>query len=66
MSEERDEVNTDDKEWKLQIHMNIVSSMTVNEFQNQLEKHKIECNTIDNYVFDLAKAIMENSDERKI
>ena len=46
--------------------MNIVSSMTVNEFQNQLEKHKIECNTIDNYVFDLAKAIMESSDERKI
>ena len=42
---------------------NKVTSMTVDEFQNQLEKHKIECSTMDNYVFDLAKAIKESSNE---
>ncbi len=43
-----------------------VTSMTVDEFQTQLEKHKIECSSIDNYVFDLAKAIKESKDGRKI
>jgi hypothetical protein len=41
--------------------------MTVDEFQTQLEKHKIDANTMDNYVFDLAKALMKSkSNERYI
>lgn len=50
-----------DDEWKMQCALNTVSMMTVDEFQNQLEKHKIESNTMDNYVFNLAKAIKESS-----
>tara|TARA_R100000426_G_scaffold4269_4_gene6636 strand:+ start:533 stop:697 length:165 start_codon:yes stop_codon:yes gene_type:complete len=50
-----------DEEWRLQTALGIVSRMTVDEFQTELEKHKIDCNTIDNYVFDLAKAIKESS-----
>ena len=50
-----------DEEWIMQCALKTVSMMTVDEFQNQLEKHKIECNTMDNYVFDLAKAIKESS-----
>jgi|TARA_R100000081_G_C4670347_1_gene92179 hypothetical protein len=49
-----------EEEWQMQTAINIVSSMTVDEFQTQLEKHKIESNTIDNYVFDLAKALKES------
>lgn len=51
----------DEDKWKLNCALGIVSRMTVDEFQTELEKHKIECNTIDNYVFDLAKAIKESS-----
>ena len=42
-----------------------ISSMTVDEFQNQLEKHKIDYWKIDSYVFDLAKVLigMESSNE---
>lgn len=50
-----------DEEWRMQCALGMVSRMTVDEFQNELEKYKIECNTIDNYVFDLAKAIKENN-----
>jgi hypothetical protein len=49
-----------EEEWQMQTALNIVSSMTVDEFQTQLEKHKIESNTMDNYVFDLAKALKES------
>jgi hypothetical protein len=49
-----------DEEWKMQCALNTVSMMTVDEFQTQLEKHKIESNTMDNYVFDLAKALKES------
>jgi hypothetical protein len=31
-----------EEEWQMQTALNIVSSMTVDEFQTQLEKHKIE------------------------
>ena len=55
-----------EEEWQMQTAINIVSSMTVDEFQTQLEKHKIESNTMDNYVFDLAKAIKESANGRKI
>ena len=55
-----------EEEWQMQTAINIVSSMTVDEFQTQLEKHKIESNTIDNYVFDLAKALKESKYGRKI
>ena len=55
-----------DEKWKLNCALGIVSRMTVDEFQTELEKHKIECNTMDNYVFDLAKAIKESADGRKI
>ena len=34
--------------------------MTVDKFQTQLEKHKIDANTMDNYVFDLSKAVMRS------
>ena len=64
--EERDEVNTDDTELHIQVHMNIVSSMSVNEFQNELEKYKIPNWEIDHMVYDLAKAIKESADGRKI
>ena len=42
-----------------------ILSMTVDEFQNQLEKHKIDYWKIDSYVFDLAKVLigMESSNE---
>ena len=50
-----------DEDWRLQTALSIVSRMTVDEFQTELEKHKIDCNTMDNYVFDLAKAIKESS-----
>ena len=50
-----------DEKWRMKCALNTVSMLTVDEFQTQLEKHKIECNTIDNYVFDLAKAIKESS-----
>lgn len=49
-----------EEEWKMQCALNTVSMMTVDEFQTQLEKHKIESNTMDNYVFDLAKALKES------
>ena len=55
-----------EEEWQMQTALNIVSSMTVDEFQTQLEKHKIESNTMDNYVFDLAKALKESKYGRKI
>lgn len=55
-----------EEEWQMQTALNIVSSMTVDEFQTQLEKHKIESNTMDNYIFDLAKALKESKYGRKI
>lgn len=64
-NEERDEVNTDDTELNIQVHMNIVSTMTVDYFQSQLEKHKIPNWEIDHMVYDLAKAIAESEDARK-
>jgi hypothetical protein len=45
--------------------MKIVSTMTVDYFQNQLEKHKIPNWEIDHMVYDLAKAIAESEDARK-
>ena len=65
-NEERDEVNTDESELHIQVHMNIVSSMTVDNFQNELEKHKIPNWEIDHMIYDLAKAIAESEDARKI
>ena len=65
-NEERDEVNTDESELHIQFHMNIVSSMTVDNFQNELEKHKIPNWEIDHMIYDLAKAIAESEDARKI
>ena len=35
------------EEWDLQIALNKVSSMTVDKFQTQLEKQKIDANTMD-------------------
>jgi len=52
----------DKESWDLQIALNKVSSMTVDKFQTQLEKHKIDANTMDNYVFDLAKALMRSKE----
>ena len=65
-NEERDEVNTDESELHIQVHMKIVSSMTVDNFQNELEKHKIPNWEIDHMIYDLAKAIAESEDARKI
>ena len=65
-NEERDEVNTDESELHIQVHMNIVSSMTVDNFQNELEKHKIPNWEIDHMIYDLAKSIAESEDARKI
>ena len=56
----------DEDKWKLNCALGIVSRMTVDKFQTELEKYKIESNTMDNYVFDLAKAIKESKDGRKI
>tara|TARA_R100001086_G_scaffold224356_1_gene142323 strand:+ start:279 stop:503 length:225 start_codon:yes stop_codon:yes gene_type:complete len=46
-----------DEEWRMQCALGMVSRMTVDEFQTELEKYKIECNSIDTYVYDLAKAL---------
>ena len=47
--------------------LNKISSMTVDEFQDELEKYKIDYWTIDSYIFDLAKVLMKNkSNERYI
>ena len=35
-----------EEEWQMQTALNIVSSMTVDEFQTKLEKHKIDSNTL--------------------
>ena len=53
-------------EWLMQNAIYTVNSMTVDEFQTALEKYKIDSNTLDNYVFDLAKALKESKDGRKI
>ena len=53
-----------EEEWQMQTALNIVSSMTVDEFQTKLEKHKIDSNTLDNYIFDLAKALKERKNGR--
>lgn len=65
-NEERDEVNTDESELHIQVHMNIVSSMTVDNFQSELEKHKIPNWEIDHMIYDLAKALTESENARKI
>lgn len=65
-NEERDEVNTDESELHIQVHMNIVSSMTVDNFQSELEKHKIPNWEIDHMIYDLAKALAESENARKI
>lgn len=65
-NEERDEVNTDESELHIQVHMNIVSSMTVDNFQSELEKHKIPNWEIDHMIYDLAKALSESENARKI
>ena len=54
-----------DEEWRMQCALTTVSMMTVDEFQTQLEKHKIECNTMDNYIFDLAKALKKSKSEER-
>ena len=55
-----------DEEWRMQCALNTVSMMTVDEFQNQCEKHKITNWEIDHMVYDLAKALKESKDGRKI
>ena len=41
-----------------------ISAMSVDDFQNNLEKYKIDNNIIDNYVFDLAKSLMEEENDK--
>ena len=55
-----------DEEWLMQNAIHTVTSMTVDEFQNQCEKHKITNWEIDHMVYDLAKALKESADGRKI
>jgi len=55
-----------DEEWRMQCALNTVSMMTVDEFQNQLEKYKITNWEIDHMIYDLAKVIKESADGRKI
>ena len=50
----------DKKSWDLQIALNKVTSMRVDKFQTELEKHNIDANTMDNFIFDLAKALMRS------
>jgi len=40
-----------------------VTSMNVEDFQNELEKQGLEFRTLDNYIFDLAQAIKESKKE---
>ena len=42
-----------------------VTSMNVEDFQNELEKQGLEFRTLDNYIFDLAQAIKESKKEGK-
>ena len=39
-----------------------VGSMSVNDFQNECDKHFVHDWTIDNMVFDLAKALMRSKE----
>mgnify|MGYP005993168121 CR=1 FL=1 len=48
-------------EWFMQEAMDTVTSMTVDEFQNECDKHFI-VNNVDDYVFDLAKALMRSKE----
>jgi len=50
-----------EEEWQMQTALNIISSMTVDEFQNKCDKHFV-VNNIDDYVFDLAKALMRSKE----
>ena len=38
-----------------------INNMSVQRFQNELEKHNIECKILDNYVFDLATALKKSN-----
>ena len=42
-----------------------ITAMSVNEFQNICENHKVPAWEIDHMVYDLAKAIAESEDARK-
>ena len=48
-------------EWLMQNAIYTVNSMTVDEFQNECDKHFI-VNNVDDYVFDLAKALMRSKE----
>tara|TARA_R100000655_G_C2851130_1_gene169577 strand:+ start:235 stop:444 length:210 start_codon:yes stop_codon:yes gene_type:complete len=51
----------DEEKNAMKVSLAIVSQMSVEDFQTELENHKIESNTIDNYIFDLAKALSESN-----
>ena len=52
-------MTSDEEKNAMKVSLAIVSQMSVEDFQTELENHKIESNTIDNYIFDLAKALSE-------
>ena len=56
-----------DEEWRMQCALGMVSRMTVDEFQTTCESNNIDCDSIDNMVYDLAKALTKSkSNERYI
>ena len=54
-------MTSDEEKNAMKVSLAIVSQMSVEDFQTELENHKIESNTIDNYIFDLAKALSESN-----
>tara|TARA_R100000742_G_C4240654_1_gene60419 strand:+ start:364 stop:546 length:183 start_codon:yes stop_codon:yes gene_type:complete len=54
----------DKRKLDLELALIKISAMSVDDFQNNLEKYKIDNNIIDNYVFDLAKSLMEEENDK--
>jgi|9_EtaG_2_1085328.scaffolds.fasta_scaffold07078_2 recombinational DNA repair protein RecT len=51
---------------ELKANLKKIGNMTVDKFQNQLEEYKVghsnDCQIIDNFIFDLAKALSESKE----
>ena len=52
-------INKEERD-KIKAALAKVTSMNVEDFQTELEKQGLEFRTLDNYIFDLAKAIKES------
>jgi len=56
---------SDKESWDLQIALNKVTSMKVDKFQTQCEKHNIKHWEIDHMIYDLAQALVKSKSNGK-